>query len=115
MSGIVFFATEQSESIIEFYTERLGAEIRLEQPGCTILGYENMLFGFCDRNRTDTEGVLTFVHDDRESVDTAYSELSDVATEEPHENESYQIYQFFSRDPDGRAVEVQTFLHETDF
>lgn len=115
MSGIIFFATEQLSPIVDFYLDRIGAEIRLKQPGCTILGYENMLFGFCNRDQTDTEGVLTFVHDDRRSVDTIYSKLSDIAIEEPHENEEYQIYQFFARDPDGRTVEIQTFLHETQF
>jgi hypothetical protein len=83
----------------------------LEQPDCTILESDNQLFGFCDREDADTEGILTFVVEDRAAVDAAHADLADVACEDPHENERYDIYQFFADDPDGRTVEVQTFLH----
>lgn len=115
MTGIVFFATEQLETVLEFYTDRVGAEIQLTQPGCTILRYENLLVGFCDRDTTDTDGIVTFVYDDTESVDEKYRDLDDIATDQPHENTEYRIYQFFATDPDGRTIEFQTFLHETDF
>ena len=116
MSGIVFYATENHDAVVDFYRETMGADVRLEQPDCTILRYDNLLFGFCARDRTDDCGILTFVYPDRDAVDDAYAELSRVidadAIEEPHENERYDIYQFFAEDPDGRTVECQAFLNE---
>ena len=112
MSGIVFHATERLEEVVTFYVDRMGAEVRLEQPDCTILRYENLLFGFCDRETADTCGILTFVYPDRDAVDAAHDRLSDVAREEPHENPTYDIYQFFAEDPEGRTVECQAFLED---
>ncbi|MFC4447935.1 VOC family protein [Halorussus aquaticus] len=114
MSAITFFATTDSERIVEFYTDTVGADVWLEQPDCTILKYDNQLLGFCERDEADTEGIVTFVYPDRESVDAMYETLADRARDEPHENETYEIYQFFATDPDGRTVEFQTFLHPTD-
>ncbi|WP_247729177.1 VOC family protein [Halovivax limisalsi] len=114
MSGIVFFGTESLEAVVEFYVDRVGAERWLEQPDCTILQYDNMLFGFCDRDDAETDGTITFVVDSRADVDVAYDDLRDRAEAAPVENERYRIYQFFAPDPDGRTVEFQTFLHETE-
>jgi hypothetical protein len=112
MSGIVFFASEAHDDVLEFYTDRLGADVWLEQPDCTILRYDNQLFGFCDREDAETDGILTFVVEDRAAVDAVHDDLADVAREDPHENERYDIYQFFADDPDGRTAEFQTFLHD---
>lgn len=114
MPGITFFATTDRDRVVSFYQDRLDADVWLTQPDCTILEYDNMLFGFCERETADTDGILTFVVEDRDSVDDLYDDLADVAREEPVENERYEIYQFFVDDPDGRAVEVQCFLHPTD-
>lgn len=114
MSAITFFATTDLERVREFYVETVGATVWLEQPDCTILKYDNQLLGFCERDEAETEGILTFVSDDRDAVDAMYETLADRAREEPHENERYEIYQFFADDPDGRAIEFQTFLHPTD-
>ncbi|SDJ68453.1 hypothetical protein SAMN05216226_107104 [Halovenus aranensis] len=112
MSGIVFFSTEQREAVVEFYTETVGASVWLEQPDCTILDYDGFRFGFCQRETTDDCGILTFVFDDKAGVDEAHEAVGDAATETPHENETYEIYQFFAEDPDGRTAEFQTFLHD---
>ena len=114
MSGIVFFATTALEDLVDFYVETIGASIWLEQPDCTIFRYDNLLFGFCERETADTEGVLTFVSKTREGVDEAYETLADRADGAPRENERYRIYQFFAEDPEGRTLEFQAFLHETD-
>jgi catechol 2,3-dioxygenase-like lactoylglutathione lyase family enzyme len=114
VSAITFFATTDLERIVEFYTETVGADAWLEQPDCTILKYDNQLLGFCERDAADTEGIVTFVYPDREGVDRMYEAVAERAREEPHENETYDIYQFFGEDPDGRTVEFQTFLHPTD-
>ena len=114
MSGIVFFATERLEEVVDFYCEDVGASVWLEQTDCTILQYDNLLFGFCDRETADTEGILTFVSETNAEVDAAYEALADRADGEPHENGRYGIYHFFAEDPEGRAIEFQRFLHETD-
>ncbi|KAB1188985.1 MULTISPECIES: VOC family protein [Haloferax] len=110
MSGIVFFATQQHDAVVEFYTNRVGADVWLEQPGCTILDFDGFRFGFCDRDYTDDCGILTFVYESRTAVDEMHDALNDVARDEPHENDTYHIYQFFADDPDGRAAEFQMFL-----
>jgi predicted lactoylglutathione lyase len=113
MSGIVFFGTAAHDAVIDFYVETVGAEVWLEQPGCTILRHGEFRFGFCEREETDDCGIVTFVYDTREEVDEMHERVGDAARESPHENERYRIYQFFAEDPDGRTVEFQTFLHET--
>jgi hypothetical protein len=107
--------TENREEIVQWYRSEIGAEVWLEQPGCTILSYEGFRFGFCeaDDGETETCGILTFVYETTDEVDSMYAQLEDAALEEPDENERYQIYQFFAEDPDGRTTEFQSFLHET--
>jgi len=114
MSGIIFFRTVNRERTVSFYEDRLGFEEWLVQEGgCAILRRENLLLGFCDGDGTEDEGIVTVVVEDQESVDALYDDLSDVAREPPERNEAFDIYQFFAEDPDGRTVEVQTFLHPT--
>jgi hypothetical protein len=114
VSGITFFGSRAHDDVVSFYVDRLGAEVWLEQPDCTVLQYDNMLFGFCDRPDAESDCTITFVVPDRAAVDALHEELADVARGDPEENERYEIYQFFADDPEGRAVEVQTFLHPTD-
>jgi hypothetical protein len=112
MDGIVFFRTERPEAVVEFYRERVGADVWLEQPDCTILQAGAFRFGFCERETAETEGILTFVVDSRDTVDSMYESLEPVADGEPRYNDRYDIYQFFAEDPEGRTVEVQRFEHE---
>ena len=114
MHGLVFFGTADRERVVEFYTHRLGFEVWLEQDGgCTILRRANLLVGFCEAGTAETEGTVTVAVEDRAAVDALHEELADVARGRPAENEAFDIYQFFAEDPDGRAVEVQSFLHPT--
>lgn len=113
MTSIVFFKTENLERIVDFYTEVFEATCWLEQPDCTMLQLDNQLIGFCQRGETDTDGTITIVTDSREEVDAMYATLEGRATASPSVNETYQIYHAYFTDPDGRALEVQTFLHET--
>lgn len=113
MSGITFFGTRKLDGVVQFYVDRLGADVWLEQPDCTILKYANLLFGFCERDQAETGVTITFVVEDRPAVDRLYDELEDIARESPRENDRYEIYQFFAADPEGRTVEVQAFLHPT--
>lgn len=114
MPGIVFYQTERRDQVVEFYTETLHFETWLEQEaGCTILKRENLLIGFCDGQKTESEGIVTIAVDSRETVDSLYERLEERARHPPEKNDAFDIYQFFAEDPDGRAVEIQTFLHET--
>jgi hypothetical protein len=113
MSGIVFFRTENRATVVEWYQQKLEADIWLEQPGCTILHVSAFRFGFCDSENTETEAILTFLCETKAAVNSMHERLGEAVREEPHENSQYRIYQFFAEDPDGRDVEIQTFLHQT--
>ena len=112
MGGIVFFATTDRQTVLDFYIDRLGFETWLEQDGCTVLRFENLLLGFCDGESADTDGIVTVYVDSRNEVEALYSRLQDEAEGQPVENERFEIYHFFGEDPDGRTFEVQTFLHD---
>ncbi len=99
--------------ISEFYTNKLGMEVWLGQPDCTIFHHENLLIGFCQRDTAEVEGMITFFYTTKEEVDTVFQQVSDSAEGEPKENRRYNIYQFFGRDPEGRSLEFQIFLHPT--
>lgn len=120
--GITFFRTGNRDEVVGFYRDRLGCAVWREQPECTIIHRDGYALGFCDvespqavqadeatSESVETEGCLTFLHDDRAGVDADYETLADVADGEPRYNETYDIYQFFAEDPEGRTVEVQTF------
>ena len=112
MPGIVFFRTTHRSEVVEFYTDRLGFDRWHEQDGgCTVLQYDNLLVGFCDAAETETDGIVTVVVEDESAVDDRHRELSDVARSPPEINETFDIYQFFADDPDGRTVEIQAFRH----
>lgn len=114
MTGIVFFGSQNYETIAAFYVEGVGAEVWLEQAACTILKYDNQLFGFCASDEAETDGTLTFVTDTRDGVDAFYDAFADRAKSEPTVNETFDIYHFFADDPEGRTIEFQTFGHETE-
>lgn len=84
----------------------------LKQADCIILRFENMLVGFCQRDSGECEGLITFNYDSKDHVNEIYEKFKDIATDPPKENEKYQIYNFFAKDPEGRNIEFQTFLHE---
>jgi hypothetical protein len=100
------------DRIVDFYTNRVGMKIWLEQSGCTILRFGKMLLGFCERPTPETEGCITFVVETKAEVDDFHNKLRDVATSAPKENPEYRIYNFFATDPEGRTIEFQIFLHD---
>lgn len=113
MSGIVFFRTADRQRIVSFYRQRLGFETWLQQDGCTILRHDDLKLGFCDADGDpETDGIVTLYYDTRAAVDERREALNDVATDDPHVNEDYDIYQFFGEDPEGRTLEFQTFRHD---
>ena len=114
MPGIVFFKTKMLNQIAEFYTKEVGMTIWLTQANCIILRFENMLVGFCQDDFGELGGLITFYYDSKEQVNELYEKFKDIASEPPRENEKYQIYNFFAKDPEGRGIEFQSFLHEVE-
>jgi hypothetical protein len=115
MAGIVFLKTQKMEKIRDFYTSMIGATVWVDQKDCVIFRHENFLFGFCERSEIDDGSMLTFFYQNTEEVDLMFDKLRSVATTQPVKNEKYRIYQFFAKDPEGRDLEFQAFLHEIDF
>jgi len=56
--------------------------------------------------------IRTVVYPSKEHVDKMYYKLKDVGGDStPRHNARYRIYQFFAKDPEGRNLEFQAFLH----
>lgn len=112
---ITFLPTADLAACAQFYETVLLLPLVVDQGTCRIYqvaggGY----LGFCRSDSAppaDDRLILTFVCED---VDSWHARLTaqGVATDgPPRENEQYQIYHFFARDPDGYRLEVQRFLH----
>jgi hypothetical protein len=115
MAGIVFLKTNNLRKIVEFY-KSIGSKVWLDQGDCVILQHDNFLFGFCEKQGEITKDwLLTFFYKTPQEVDALYEKMKDRAETKPHKNDKYNIYRFFSRDPEGRDLEFQAFLHEIEF
>ena len=116
-SGIIFIKTTKLEEVKQFYIERVGCELWLDQGNCAILKYGNILVGFCENQKADLDALVTFFYENKEHVDEMYKGLESISASPPKENTKYRIYHFYARDPEGRSVEFQSFLHpiEWDF
>ena len=113
MAGIVFLRTADLARTLRFYTREVGMEPWLSQPGIEILRHGNLLLGFQEQTDAlpNTDALLTFFYPARTQVDEMYDRFAAVALDPPRENTTYRIYNFFARDPDGRRIEFQCFLH----
>lgn len=114
VAGIIFFRTGMLNTIVDFYVNELGMHIWLEQTDCIILNHGNLLLGFYEREIAELEGMITLFYPSREDVDVIFNQLKHIATTEPSMNERYRIYQFFGKDPEGRTLEFQAFLHQLE-
>lgn len=114
MAGIVFLKTQHLERVTAFYREQVGMRLWLEQPEIRILAHGNLLLGFHAQPEADIQGMFTFFFRTAGEVDAMYERLREFATTAPKTNERYRIYHFFARDPEGRAVEFQAFLHPVE-
>lgn len=114
MGGILFLKSKNVEKIKEFYQIQIGMDAWLEQEDCVILKHGNLLLGFCAREEIEKQGIITFFYPTREEVDSMYAKLWECATTELKENDKYQIYHFFAKDPENRTIEFQSFLHPMD-
>ena len=114
--GLTFLKTRDRQEIVDFYTSKIGMTVWLEQPNITILAFGNLLIGWNqlpeETKEPDLAGMYTFVYPSKEEVDQMYSIFKDTSADgPPRYNPRYQIYQFFAKDPEGRALEFQAFLH----
>ncbi|MHA2499098.1 MAG: nitroreductase family protein [Candidatus Hodarchaeales archaeon] len=111
MSGIIFLRTRNLAQIKDFYINEVGMGVWQDQGDCVILKKGNLLLGFCERDESETLGVITFFYPSQEEVDAMYNKFKDRASQEPAENAQYRIYNFYAKDPEDRTVEFQCFLH----
>lgn len=107
--GIVFFQTRILAELSEFYIEKIGCSLWIDQGGCQVFQFGNMLFGLCQREKADCLGMISFNFSSREEVDKMYKKLTDIAMAEPVDNSLYRIYHFYAKDPEGRNIEFQYF------
>ncbi len=101
MSGIVFFRTEDLETVEKFYREKIGAFVWKDQGDCLIFQKLGLKFGFCQsENGSETCGIITFVYGSRDEVDQAYARNEKIARSPPvSRRPEFDIYQFFGEDP----------------
>jgi len=111
MSGIVFKKTKDLEQISNFYQNVIGMELWQDQDKCKIFEKGNLQLGFCEGDEIDNDGIITFYYNNKKEVDKVYNNGKLEVIEEPKENDKFNIYQFFAKDPEGRTLEFQTFLH----
>lgn len=114
MPGLIFLPTSDLGAMKSFYQTRLDLNMWLDQGGCAILQHGNLLLGFCEQDGNPFKGFITLFYETRQEVDAVYQDLQDIAEDAPKENEAYRIYHFFARDPEGRRLEFQTFLHDLE-
>lgn len=114
MSGIVFNKTKDLEKITEFYQNKLEMNLWYDQGKCKIFEKGNLQLGFCQGDKIDKDGIITFYYDTKEEVDKIFENKDLKILDKPKENKEFDIYQFFARDPEGRTLEFQSFLNEVN-
>jgi catechol 2,3-dioxygenase-like lactoylglutathione lyase family enzyme len=114
-SQIVFVPVADLARSAVFYEQVLLLQLALDQGGIKIYRVAGGGFlGLCqsdDPVAADDRLILTFVTG---QVDEWHARLAaqGVGTDgPPRENQRYQIYHFFARDPDSYRLEIQRFLH----
>ena len=115
IGGIVFFQTQRLEILKDFYVNRVGCELWLDQGACLIFKHGNFLLGFCLGDEANTEGTLTFFYENKKEVDRMFQKIKEITVSPPKENKKYRIYHFYAHDPEGRSIEFQHFLHPVDW
>jgi len=111
MSGIIFFKTKSLDVIHKFYHDKLKLKFWLKQTGCNIYQSGNFLIGFIESFEADTQGIIDFFEPTKQAIDNKYPGLKDITFIHPQINELYNIYNFSIKDPEGRVINFQTFLH----
>jgi predicted enzyme related to lactoylglutathione lyase len=112
---ITWVYTHNLERSIRFYGNSLGLKcIRDEGSARIFETTENSMIGVCetfdDRVVEPRGSMITLVCDD---VDGWYRKLVSAGAKtlgEPHVLNQFNIYTFFTEDPDGYQIEIQEFL-----
>lgn len=112
MSGIVFYKTKSLEQLHEFYHNTIGMSLWLDQGNCRIYQLGNLLLGFIESNESEKESIITFFLENQSDVDSFYKIFKNSAVSEPEINPKFNIYHFFTKDPENRKIEFQVFLHK---
>lgn len=69
LGGIVFFQTKILNDLSDFYLTKIGCKLWLDKGGCQIYQHGNMLFGFCQREKVDNLGMITFFYKSESDID----------------------------------------------
>ena len=110
---VAFYPCHDLAATTDFYTRDLQLELVRDQKSCVIFKVASEAYlGFCqhDGDIPNYKSVMITVLTDE--VDEVYRRLLrlNVETEgKPKENDSFGIYHFFARDPDGYRLEIQRF------
>lgn len=114
---ITFFYTHDLNASTEFYEQKLGLELWLDQGTCRIYSVTGSGYlGFCQASETSilspenqSSVIFTLV---TQQVDEWFKYLQErgVKFEKPPTmNKKYNIYHCFLRDPSGYLIEIQSF------
>ena len=110
---ITFMYCENLAKTAPFYEDILGFELAVDQGSCRIyhITGRNAYVGLCERaTPREKDGVIfTLVTQD---VDGWYEHITaqGISCEyAPRLNETYNIYHFFVKDPNGYLIEFQRF------
>lgn len=110
---IAFYPCHDLAATTDFYTRDVGLALARDQKSCVIFKVASEAYvGFCQHEGEIPyhEGVIITLL--TEEVDEVYQRLLrlNVETEgKPKQNDSFGIYHFFARDPDGYRLELQRF------
>ncbi len=115
--NVIFFGCESLGTIRSFYGDFLQLELDRDQGKCLIYNLPGGdRLGFCEHHPTNTEGkspIITFLCKNKTEVDEVYELFKEKGLKlsgPPVEKSEFAIYNFFSEDPEGHTLEVQTFL-----
>jgi len=114
--AITFLPTNNLEATKEFYSERLGLKLVVDQGVCLIFKVTDAaFFGFCNHIQplpNPDSVILTIVTDDPDAWHRHCQNAGIETDGEPRMNERYGICHFFAKDPNGYRVEFQRFADE---
>lgn len=114
---ITFLSTYNLNVSTEFYEQKLGLELWLDQVTCRIYTVSGSGYlGLCQASEklsppTDKQSSVIFTLVTQQ-VDEWFEYLKERGVEfekPPTLNEKYNIYHCFFRDPDGYLIEIQRF------
>ena len=113
---IVFLGAGDLQKIHDFYSGLLGCALAIDQSTCRIYQVSTKAYvGFClhletKADPTTRSPMLTLVTDRVDEVYTRILSRGLWVDGPPRLNAKYNIYHFFTRDPEGYTVEVQEFV-----